>query len=147
MMRCLDMHMTFCPFCILYVLLVLQEVVRQAEALYDTLMKAKSGPSQPSKPASANWASTGWKRGADAGSTGNGSSRGVIVHIAHLLRVLLFQAVIRSGSARMIAGRASMPKVRTKRTRPPLRANAIAVESAATSRASALRHRDRRRLD
>ena len=68
------------------------------------------------------------------------------LHCAFVARLAL-QAVIRSGSARMIAGRASMPKVRTKRTRPPLRANAIAVESAATSRASALRHRDRRRLD
>ena len=125
----------------------LQEVVRQAEALYDTLLKARSGPSQPSKPASSNWASTGWKRGADAGSTGNGSSCGVIVHIAHLLRVLLFQAVIKSDSARMITGRASMPKGRTTRMRPPLRVSAIAVVSMATSRTSALRHRHKSRLD
>ena len=45
-------------------------MVRQAEALYDTLMKVKSGPAQSSKPAAANWASAGWKRGADSGNAG-----------------------------------------------------------------------------
>ena len=56
--------------CIVWGLRSFQEVVMQAEALYDTLMKAKSGPSQSSKPVSANWASAGWNRGADSGSTG-----------------------------------------------------------------------------
>ena len=70
--------------------LFLQEVVRQAEALYDTLMKAKSGPSQPSKPASSNWASSGWKRGADSGSTGIVSPCDIAVHPVLVLRGVAF---------------------------------------------------------
>jgi hypothetical protein len=50
------------------------------------LMKAKSGPAQASKPASANWASTGWKRGADSGGAGVYSLCGDSGHCAHALR-------------------------------------------------------------
>ena len=85
-MRCLDMLLMFCLGCIARVPPVLQEVVRQAEALYDTLMKAKSGPSQPSKPASSNWASSGLKRGADSGSTGIVSSCDIFGHPVFVLR-------------------------------------------------------------
>ena len=85
--RCLDMLLALClvTHC-KCAPLILQDVVRQAEALYDTLMKAKSGPAQASKPASANWASTGWKRGADSGGAGVYSLCGDSGHCAHLLR-------------------------------------------------------------
>ena len=59
-------------------------MVRQAEALYDTLMKAKSGPAQSSKPASANWASAGWKRGADSGNAGVFVAVQCCVYIVHM---------------------------------------------------------------
>ena len=86
--RCLDMLLVLClvmhckcaP-------LILQDVVRQAEALYDTLMKAKSGPAQASKPASANWASTGWKRKADSSNAGVFVAVCCLGYAVHVLRI------------------------------------------------------------